>query len=386
MVSVSARFTGFSLIIAINCAVSEEGGDLAGNMGAFAEFELNFTQICIINHIWQRIIYQAGLKWGNVCNLTGVLSVMRFTSEYRSQRGQRASRVLKYAIVTAAGLALASCSSGKKDPFAGKGSPVYKGSGTPPKGGGRYHVGKTYSVAGVSFTPSEQPNYNKTGVASWYGPKFHRRMTANGEWFDMNYYSAAHATLPLPSYVKVTNLENNRQLIVRVNDRGPFVKSRIIDLASKSADALDIKRKGTARVRVTFIARAPLNDRGSNLAAMNAALKRGAGHSRLVATAQSGGGGGASTAVAALKRPHIPASANGKYYVQAGAYGERDNARRARNRLNPVGPVIITPVNGSYGKIYRVRVGPWSSPAQARKALALVVNAGHRDARVVGAE
>ena len=136
------------------------------------------------------------------------------------------------------------------DPFAGKGSPYYKGSGPIPWGGGREHVGKPYQVAGRWFKPKVQPNYDKSGVASWYGEAFHRRKTSNGEWFDMNRLTAAHATLPLPSYVKVTNLANGREVIVRVNDRGPFHEGRIIDLSYAAAAKLDILAHGSATVEI----------------------------------------------------------------------------------------------------------------------------------------
>ena len=173
-------------------------------------------------------------------------------------------------------LSLVGCSSNmKRDPFAGIGSPMYKGNGPLPKGGGRYQVGEPYEVAGVWFYPQEDPTYDKMGMASWYGPQFHRRMTSNGEWFDMDYFSAAHPTLPLPSYAKVTSLETGKEIVVRVNDRGPFVADRVIDLSRKSAEALGFRRKGTAEVRVQYIGPAPLNDRGTHLAAMNRELQRG---------------------------------------------------------------------------------------------------------------
>ena len=169
------------------------------------------------------------------------------------------------ACLVALSLAISGCSSGSRssDPFAGKGSPYYAKKGPLPKGGGRYVVGEPYQVAGRWFHPKEQPGYDKTGVASWYGPQFHRRMTSNGEWFDMEDLTAAHATLPLPSYVKVTNLENGREIVVRVNDRGPFVGTRIIDMSKRAAEKLDFKRKGMAKVRVQYIGPAPLNDKGS---------------------------------------------------------------------------------------------------------------------------
>ncbi len=127
-----------------------------------------------------------------------------------------------------------------------------------PKGGGRSQIGKPYKIKGKWFTPKHDPNYDKTGIASWYGPNFHGRQTANGEIFDQYAISAAHPTLPLPSYVRVTNLENNKSIVVRVNDRGPFASGRIIDLSKRTADILGVIRNGTARVRVRYIGKAPL--------------------------------------------------------------------------------------------------------------------------------
>ncbi|MBX5239517.1 septal ring lytic transglycosylase RlpA family protein [Rhizobium sp. NLR22b] len=124
------------------------------------------------------------------------------------------------------------------------------------KGGGRYTVGKPYVVKGKLYSPKEDPSYDRNGVASWYGSAFHGRLTANGEVYDRHHLSAAHPTLPLPSYVRVTNLENGSSLIVRVNDRGPYHRGRIIDLSSKAADLLDLKHHGTAYVRVQYVGRA----------------------------------------------------------------------------------------------------------------------------------
>ncbi|OHV76166.1 septal ring lytic transglycosylase RlpA family protein [Ensifer sp. LCM 4579] len=127
-----------------------------------------------------------------------------------------------------------------------------------PKGGGRFQVGNAYQVKGKWYQPKEEPGYNKTGMASWYGSAFHGRLTANGEVYDKYHLSAAHPTFPLPSYARVTNLENGTSVIVRVNDRGPYEYGRIIDVSSKTADLLDIKRKGSAQVRVQYVGRAPL--------------------------------------------------------------------------------------------------------------------------------
>ncbi len=284
-------------------------------------------------------------------------------------------KILSLAITAAATLALAACSSDSKvsDPFAGKGSPEFKGAGKMPKGGGRRHIGKPYTVGGRKYYPHADPTYNKVGIASWYGPKFHGRRTANGEWFDQEYHSAAHKTLPIPSYAKVTNLENGRQLIVRINDRGPFVGDRIIDLSKKSARTLGVLRKGKARVRVQYLGPAPLNDKGSHLAMMNRKLHNGAGSRTLVASTSSY----SSTRALSTGRP-----ASG-YYVQVGAYGEAENARRAKQKLRDLGPVVILPASSSYGTIYRVRVGPVKTQDQAVDLQQRAVSYGIYDAKVV---
>jgi rare lipoprotein A len=127
------------------------------------------------------------------------------------------------------------------------------------KGGGVYKVGAPYQVGGRWYNPREQPDYDRIGVASWYGSDFHGRHTANGEVFDMHALTAAHPTLPLPSYAYVTNLSNNRTILVRVNDRGPYVGERMIDLSKASAHALGLMSGGTGRVRVRYAGPAPLD-------------------------------------------------------------------------------------------------------------------------------
>src|SRR5882757_5966291 len=184
--------------------------------------------------------------------------------------------------VTAAAmcLALANCASSGK--FAGQVDPKYGVSSSPrvvafgdpvPKGGGTYRVGKPYTVAGRIYVPEEDVNYREEGLASWYGDDFHGRQTANGEVFDMESLSAAHPTLPMPSYARVTNLSNGKSLIVRVNDRGPYHGNRLIDVSNKAAELLEFKGNGVARVRVEYVARAPLE--GSDDRQLVATLRTG---------------------------------------------------------------------------------------------------------------
>lgn len=186
----------------------------------------------------------------------------------------RASGVLRaVALAGIAGL-LASCSSFAPPPIVKATkeffSPATYGAASPkvvdadravPKGGGRYTVGKPYRVAGRTYIPRDNPRYSKVGLASWYGSAFHGRLTANGEVYDVNGLTAAHPTLPLPSYVRVTNLENSRSLVVRVNDRGPFARDRLIDVSSRVADMLGFRHRGTAKVRVDYVGPAQMDGR-----------------------------------------------------------------------------------------------------------------------------
>jgi rare lipoprotein A len=184
------------------------------------------------------------------------------------------------AFVVTACLVLANCASSGK--FAGRVDPKYGVSSSPrvvalgepvPKGGGTYRVGKPYTVGGRVYVPEEDVNYREEGLASWYGDDFHGRLTANGEVFDMDSLTAAHPTLPMPCYARVTNLSNGKSLIVRVNDRGPYHGNRLIDVSNKAAELLEFKGNGVARVRVEYVARAPLE--GSDDRQLIATLRTG---------------------------------------------------------------------------------------------------------------
>src|SRR5882757_9941453 len=184
------------------------------------------------------------------------------------------------AAVAAMCLALANCASSGK--FASRVDPTYGVSSSPrvvafgepvPKGGGTYRVGKPYTVAGRVYVPEEDPNYREEGLASWYGDDFHGRLTANGEVFDMASLTAAHPTLPMPSYARVTNISNGKSVIVRVNDRGPFHGNRLIDVSNRAAELLEFKGNGVAQVRVEYVARAPLE--GSDDRQLMATLRTG---------------------------------------------------------------------------------------------------------------
>ena len=228
-----------------------------------------------------------------------------------------------------------------------------------PPSAGVYKVGNPYQIAGTWYYPHEQPDYDETGIASWYGPTFYGKRTANGEIFDANALTAAHRTLPMPVNVRVTNLENGKSLVVRVNDRGPFAKGRIIDLSERAAQLLGYYRQGTARVRVTYLGpRAARQWRAAGVADTPAG--------RLGAAGRAGGAGGgervgggpqappiappvtavplpspvasAPTPAPAEAQPdgqvtRVPVPAVTHLYVQAGAFSSYDNARRAMARL-----------------------------------------------------
>jgi rare lipoprotein A len=211
-------------------------------------------------------------------------------------------RVARGVAAVAACLFVANCASSGK--FAGQVDPKYGVSSSPrvvefgepvPKGGGTYRVGKPYTVAGRVYVPEEDTNYRQDGLASWYGDDFHGRLTANGEVFDMAALTAAHPTLPMPCYARVTNLSNGKSLIVRVNDRGPYANNRLIDVSNKAAELLEFKGNGTARVRVEYVGRAPLE---------------GSDDRQLIATLRTGVPAPAPSLVrVASARPFVPESA-----------------------------------------------------------------------------
>jgi rare lipoprotein A len=286
--------------------------------------------------------------------------------------------------------------SAKLDPFAGVGAPYYNKKGRIPFGGGKYHVGKPYQIAGRTYTPHEQPGYTKTGMASWYGDAFHRRKTSNGEWFDMETMTAAHPTLPLPSYAKVTNLENGRSVIVRVNDRGPFVDTRIMDLSKRAADKLGYRNKGIAKVKVQLIGPAPLRDSNAHMMAMNDAVDNGASLNQIAAMAQ----GDDSVQVAEVSPRKMrsqplpesqvafdePAPSPTGYMVRVALFHDRANANAAYQALAEYGPTQIVKAVGANGPLYRVEIGPIDSEQDAQVALSNAVSSGYGDARIVATQ
>lgn len=220
----------------------------------------------------------------------------------------------------------------------------------PGTGTGGYKVGKPYRVAGVWYYPEEDPDYDQVGWASWYGPNFHGKQTANGEIFNMNALTAAHTTLPLPSVVQVTNLENGRTIRLKVNDRGPFAKNRILDVSRRAAQLLGFEKKGVARVRVQLV-------RPDGTVA-------GAGYE-------------APRRVARTDKEPI-----GPLYVQVGAFADYRNARKLVPKLTGLGSIELRPATVQGETIYRLRLGPFETRSAAKRILDRVLERGFYEARI----
>ncbi len=277
-----------------------------------------------------------------------------------------------------------------------------------------YKIGKPYQVDGVWYYPKVDYQYRETGIASWYGPEFHGKRTANGELFDMNRVSAAHRTLPLPSMVRVTNLENGRAINVRVNDRGPFARGRIIDLSRRAAQLLGFEKRGTALVRVEI-----LPEESRRLAALAGADAAQGGHPpnrpkaapRVAVTsralppppgAKAVPAPGPAYQVAVMEHAPspkersapplarvdervdvVPVPVDPKIYVQAGAFAKYHNALRVHTILKRLGPSRITQVRVVGRPLFRVRIGPLANVEEADRVLAGVVEAGFPEARTI---
>ncbi len=299
---------------------------------------------------------------------------------------------------------------------------------------GVYKVGKPYQIQGVWYKPSEDPSYDKVGMASWYGPNFHGKSTANGDVFNTNALTAAHQTLPLPSLVRVTNLNNGRTIIVMVNDRGPFSKGRIIDVSRRAADKLDFTRAGTAKVRVQFLpketeqllqklalksnprtelvtaapAPAPAHTEQDLAAARNDHFENynttitsrpapppanpTAPPSELDEALADASIGQQPQQKQPVQTQYQPLSYQTEYYtnkndtaqsfIQVGAYLVADNARVAQQRLASLGAVSVDPVQTHSGVAHRVRIGPIASRQEAEKLLRHVMDSGFPDAMI----
>ncbi|MDX2277160.1 MAG: septal ring lytic transglycosylase RlpA family protein [Hyphomonadaceae bacterium] len=245
-------------------------------------------------------------------------------------------------------------------------------------------VGPPYQANGRWYVPTAEPGYEQTGVASWYGPQFHGQRTASGEVFDQEALTAAHPTLPIPSLVQVTNLENGREIIVRVNDRGPFIGERLIDLSRRSAEVLGFEQQGQAQVRVRYLGPAPrpMSAEGAapvQPAPVAAGIAPQAGPMQL--TREPAG----EQYVEAPSAPPAPAYAapapvSGGYFVQIGAFSDLSNAHRVRETVSTAGPVNVDTRQTASGELFRVRMGPFLSREEAEAARMQVADLGYGEA------
>jgi rare lipoprotein A len=278
---------------------------------------------------------------------------------------------------------------------------------------GNFKVGKPYTIMGETYVPRETYEYVETGIASWYGPGFHGNKTASGERYDKYEMTAAHRTLQMPSLVRVTNLDNGRSVIVRVNDRGPFAKGRIIDVSKRAAELLDMIGTGTAKVRVEMLsaesrAIAEAARRGQSTKGVEVAMNK---TGRLPDHIQS------SSAVmsdvqkeelpdfiaSSVQTPqgevqgHInqgvfypdpivtrtPPSGAHSIFVQAGAFGSEENAIRLSQKLSSIANTKIEPVAYNGRTLYKVRLGPLQNVRDADSVLNRVLASGHSNAIIV---
>jgi rare lipoprotein A len=243
--------------------------------------------------------------------------------------------------------------------------------------GGRYKVGAPYQAGGVWYVPAEQPTYDEVGLASWYGDGFDGKPTANGEVFDMHGLSAAHATLPMPCTVEVTNLDNGRVIQVRMNDRGPFHPGRIIDMSHAAADQLGFAAKGTARVRVRYVGPAPLQGMAAPVTLASATRVGDVLPApRPIPSYQI-----TPPPLRSAATTTSPASP-GRFVVQAGAFSTRDAAERVATRVAAAGAASVKPLSRGGATLYKVTVGIYDDAAAANAARGRVAALGFDDARV----
>lgn len=282
---------------------------------------------------------------------------------------------------------------------------------------GTFKIGNPYKVEGRTYTPREQYDLVETGIASWYGPGFDGKKTANGEIFDKRELTAAHRTLQMPSLVRVTNLDNGRSIIVRINDRGPFKRNRVIDVSEKAAELLGFKGIGTAKVKLEVLQQESLRiaqvaRMGESTKGYETAMANDAPGDVLETVAYDTSSGSISVQPVASETLTAPSDygapvqtalpghiRNGEFYpdpvvqerpvgstniyVQAGAFSVYDNAIGLRDKLSVLDKAVVTESDVRGQHFYRVRLGPVGSVNEADVLLNRVVNSGHKDAIIV---
>ena len=271
---------------------------------------------------------------------------------------------------------------------------------------GNFKVGNPYNVEGKTYVPQETYAYTETGIASWYGPGFHGKRTANGERFDPNELTAAHRTLQMPSLVRVTNLENGRSLVVRVNDRGPFKRGRVIDVSQRAAELLGFKGRGTAKVRLDLLtdeskAIAMAARQGKDTAGVEVALNEGR-RAPVLTQPQATRIAGTYEPISYPSPPEktIPGHVkNGQFfpdpvlkqypvkpsgiYVQAGSFTNRQNAVKLAENLRGIAQTRLFEAMVSGRQFYRVRLGPVATVEEADNLLVKALSTGHRESIIV---
>ena len=310
-------------------------------------------------------------------------------------------RFLRPSAFLVLGLAVAGCASPQPPR-----PPSQNNAVTVPKSAGVYKVGNPYQIDNVWYYPHEQPDYDETGIASWYGPTFYGKYTANGELYDGSALTAAHRTLPMPVNVRVTNLENGKSIVVRVNDRGPYARGRIIDLSRHAAELLDVVQTGTARVRVTYLSRADLEGGAPPppITPPEIASALPAAPTEKIDTSTLNIVPGAPEAPPVKEKPlpavvpgppiqvatstqpngqvtRVPVPVATHLYIQVGAFSKLDNAKTLLSKLG--GDLRISTLQRNGQTLYRVRTGPLNSVEDADTALARISGAGSNDAQIV---
>ncbi len=277
---------------------------------------------------------------------------------------------------------------------------------------GLYKVGKPYKIEGQWYYPKETYSHVETGIASWYGPGFDGKRTASGEIFNSDELTAAHRTLQMPSLVRVTNLDNGKSVIVRVNDRGPYKRGRVIDLSKRAADLLGFRNLGTAKVKIELLPEESLmaanmakqgqSTKGIEMAANNGKLSAPTAQRGSVQTASLNNDTSIVGRPASVESEVLPpghTDATGRYlpdpivtqmpvtrtgiYVQAGAFTVRENAENLKNTLGSLGSVSVHTAQVKGQQFYRVRIGPVADVTAADKMLNTVVGMGHNNALIV---
>lgn len=256
---------------------------------------------------------------------------------------------------------------------------------------GVFKVGRKYKVAGRSYKPRETYDFTQTGIASWYGPKFHGKQTANGERYNQYALTAAHKTLQMPSIVRVTNLNNGQSIIVRVNDRGPFSRGRIIDMSKRGAELLGFIRQGTAKVRVQVMPEesrlvADAAKRGVNISGVEIALNQG----KTVQEFLSDRAGGKTSQVAPLSSQSAsfaPVTASpDTIYVQAAAFTSRDTALSYAQRFSDIAQAHVEDATVHGQPFYRVKFGPLDTEQQAQSVVNRLAQFGEGHAVILGGQ